>query len=286
MNQFTQACVSPVATDRGRPTTVQQSRPRRRYMNRLFRMAVATLGGVTFAGAALADDGVFAQPESFGAQLLPPPPPPAQDPAQAATVQRLDQAEREDSGRGLQFVWLTPEVGFQWASFGLLSNSDLLDGDVVPDSALGLVLGGGVGARLLYFTAGARFRYGLLDDLHLWTLDLEVALRVPKGRLEPYAFVAAGYARGANFKAQDAVEALGDSTGDLTLGGIDARLGGGVDYFVTPVFSVGGRLEADLLFLSRDAVLESETGQDSVYAKDGSGIGLSAAGFVDLGLHF
>jgi hypothetical protein len=239
------------------------------------------------AGIAFADDGGLAtEPGAFSGQLLPPPPPPAQDPAQAATLQRLDQAEREDSGRGLQFVWLTPEVGFQWANVGLLSNSDLVDGDVVAEDAMGLVLGAGAGLRLLYFTAGARFRYGLLDELHLWTLGLELALRVPMGRLEPYAFVGAGYARGANSKGSDRIAALGESTGDLVLGGVDARLGGGVDYFVTPVFSVGGRVEADVLFLGRDATLESEAGQDSIYAKSGSGIGLSAAAFVDLGLHF
>ncbi len=216
-----------------------------------------------------------------GQTLLPPPPPPA--PAAAQTEQRLQHAEHADSGRGLQFVWLTPEVGFSWASLGLLSNSDLVDGDVVSDQALGPVFGGGAGARLLYLTAGARFRYALLDEFNMWSLGAEVALRVPYGSFEPYVFVGGGYLQTLSFAAEDDVYALGDQIGDLSASGGFARLGGGADYFVTPVFSTGLRLEADFTFLSRDAVLESGAG---VYSRDGSAVGLTASALLVLGLHF
>jgi hypothetical protein len=178
---------------------------------------------------------------------------------------------------------LTPEAGISWASLGLLSNSDLVDGDVVSEQGFGPVFGGGAGARLLYLTAGARVSYALLDEFTMWSLGAEVALRVPYGSFEPYAFVGGGFVQALSFSAEDEVYALGDRTGDLGASGGFARLGGGADYFVTPVFSTGLRLEADFTFLSRDAVLESGAG---VYSEDGSAVGLTASALVVLGLHF
>jgi hypothetical protein len=218
----------------------------------------------------------FFQP---GAPLAPPPPP---TPASNQTVQQLEQAERQDSGRRLQFAWLNPEVGFQWASLTGLSNSKLLDERVKGD-AMGLVVGGGAGVRLLYLTLGARFRYGLLSEYDLWSLGAEGALRIPMGRLEPYVFVGAGYARAGSFKAEGELTELAPKKDDLSMSGIEAQLGGGVDYFVTPVFSVGARLEAQALFLGRDAALQAGGG---IYSEDGSGIGISASGLAVLGLHF
>jgi hypothetical protein len=238
------------------------------------RVAAAALFALLGAVPAHAQFGVPPAP------LLAPPPPPT--PASNQTVQELEQAERQDSGRRLQFVWLNPEVGFEWASLTALSNSDLLD-DRVPQDATGLVVGGGAGVRLLYLTLGARFRYGLLSEYDLWSLGLEGALRIPYGRLEPYVFVGAGYTRAGSFKADANLEQLAARRDELALAGIGAQLGGGVDYFVTPVFSVGARVEAQSLFLSRSAVLEEGGG---IYAADGSGIGLGVGGLAVLGLHF
>lgn len=231
--------------------------------------------GCAFAGASLL-------PERAAAQMLLPPPPPPR-PEQTQTEHQLERAEREDSGRGLQFVWLTPEVGFEWASLALLSDSDLFDGDLISGDSLGLVLGGGAGLRFLYFTGGARFRYGLLEDYHLMSVGLEGALRIPRGKVEPYAFAGAGYVRASNFEAEDQVFASGTRRDDLVASGFNLRLGGGLDYFVTPVFSAGARLEADVVFLSRPAVLQSGGG---IYASDGSGIGLVTNALLVLGLHF
>ncbi len=213
--------------------------------------------------------------------MLPPPPPPR--PEQAQTEQRLNEAERRDSGRGLQFVWLTPEVGFQWADLALLSDSELVDGDLIKSDSMGVVVGGGAGLRFLYITAGARFRLGLLEDYRLMSVGAEGALRVPMGNLEPYAFVGAGYLMASSFEAEEDVYALGTKADDLAMNGLDARLGGGVDYFITPVFSAGGRLEVDFTYLSRAATLD---GGSSVYSNDGSGVGLTASALAVLGLHF
>ena len=180
---------------------------------------------------------------------------------------------------------LQADVGFQWASLGALSDSNLVDGELISDQALGLAIGAGAGVRLLYLTAGVRFRFGLLDTAQLWSVGLEGNLRIPRGAFEPFFLVGAGYAQAGAFEGEDQVFALGNKVGELTARGLDVRLGGGFDYFITPVFSAGIRADAELLLLRRPASIEIEDGS-SVYEEDGSSVGVSASGIASLGLHF
>jgi hypothetical protein len=235
-------------------------------------------------------------PGVVGAQLEPPPPSDPNAPAQpkgvyppsptelpaqdAETYRQLEQAEHEDSGRGLQFVWLAPEVGFQFVALDALSNDDLIDDQV--GSGSGLAFGGTAGVRWLFYTLGARFRYALLGEFALWSLGGDVALRVPLGDFEPYAFVGGGYYSLGGFAADDALGMAG-ATSELVVSGFGARLGGGFDYYVTPVFSAGISVEVEALFLSRDAVTG---GTNTIYDANGSAVGIAVSPMAVLGLHF
>jgi hypothetical protein len=234
------------------------------------------------------------------AQLQPPPPP--QDPAQlepvqpapvltppapvelpaqdAETYRQLEQAEREDSGRRLQFVWLAPEVGFEWAALDQLSNDNLIDSQVKPGA--GLAFGGTAGLRWLFYTVGARFRYGMLNEFTMWSIGGDAALRVPLGNFEPFVMLGGGYHSLSDFAANDALRAAG-ATDDLAISGFSARLGGGFDYYVTPVFSAGISVDAEALFLSRDRI-SADT--DTPYDSSGSGVGLAVTSMAVLALHF
>lgn len=217
-----------------------------------------------------------AYPTAAPGQLLPPPPPPTQEAVN--TERELEYSEHQDSGRGLQFFWIDPEVGFRWYDFGLLSDSKLLDGESFESSGFAPSFGLGAGARFLYFTAGARFRFNLAGDLPFWTAGVEAALRVPLGDWEPYALVGGGYLRTLQYN-----DKCGGCYKDLRISGGYATLGGGIDYFVTPVFAVGPRLDVEVPFVSRDKLSEPE---DPFYASDGSGVGLSANLGLHLSLHF
>jgi outer membrane protein W len=116
-------------------------------------------------------------------------------------------------------------------------------------------------------------------------VGLEGNLRIPRGKFEPYVLIGAGYASASSFKGEQAVLDLGSKQNDVAAKGVNARLGGGFDYFITPVLSAGVRADAEFLFLSRPAVVTIED-SDSIYEKDGSGIGLSASALAALGLHF
>lgn len=219
-----------------------------------------------------AAQGAYAAP----GQLLPPPPPPT--PAAVNTERELELSEREDSGRGLQFFWIDAELGGRWSDFALISDSGLLDGEDIQATNLLPTIGLGAGVRFLYFTVGARYRLNLTGDLPFWTAGLEGALRVPMGNWEPYALVGGGYLRTLQYE-----DKCGGCYKDLVISGGYAAIGGGIDYFVTPVFAVGTRLDVEVPFVSRDALPQATEG---VYATDGSAVGLSANLGLHLSLHF
>lgn len=198
------------------------------------------------------------------------------DPTAEQPARELERADREDSGRGLEWVWLNAEVGGQHLGLGTLKQSSLVDAQAVKTTQTGLVVGAGAGVRLLVFTIGARFRLGDFSDWRLWTLGLEGGLRIPIGSFEPYTTLGVGYASIGSFSSSL------DDAKRARVKGLDARLGAGFDYYLSNTFSVGANLSGDLLFLSRSAV----SGGTSAYLKDGSSIGLGVTLTAVAGLHF
>jgi hypothetical protein len=154
-------------------------------------------------------------------------------PTTASTEAALERADREDSGRGLEFVWLNAEAGFTYIDSG----SALAER---TSNKAGFVTGAGVGARLVFVTVGARFRYAPMPNYTFWSLGLEGGIHAPLGALEPYATLGAGYASFGSF-AGSGWSAKAD--------GFDARLGAGVDYYLTPMFSLGANVSGDLLLV-------------------------------------
>jgi len=205
------------------------------------------------------------------------------------TEAQLDRADKEDSGRGLEFVFLNAEVGPQYLGLQTFKASGLVDGALVGSKGAGMTYGAGLGVRYLVFTGGARFRFGNFSDWQMWTLDAEAGLHIPLGRVEPYFTFAAGY---ASFGALDKANIGAAPSGPH---GLNVRGGVGVDVYLTNSFSVGGNLSGDVLFLSRSASsvapIPAGASQDqqnaaALYAKDGSGIGAGATLSAVLGLHF
>lgn len=201
--------------------------------------------------------------------LVPPPAPEATEPA---TTQQLVLAEQDDSGRGLSFFWVAPTVGFRGVH---LVDDSIFEGTTVPKDSVGLAIGGAAGVRLLYFTGGVDFRYGLLSEWDAWLLNLQFGIRIPLGNLEPYVDLGGGFT--------SIVVSGSESTVTPEVLGGNVRIGGGVDYFVTDVFSVGARLSAELWILSRGGVAGQAPG--SFYGGGATGVGLSYEPAVVLGIH-
>ena len=232
----------------------------------------------------------FAQSAPAGSNLqaggLKPPDAVQSDPNTATpssqTDALLDRADKEDSGRGLEFVFLNAEVGAQYLGLQTFKANHLVDGTDVKSKGAGVTYGAGLGVRYLAFTLGARFRFGNFSDWQLWTLGAEAGMHIPLGRLEPYFTFGAGYASLGGFDKNLPVV-------PANAHGLDLRAAFGLDYYLTNSFSVGGNVSGDFLYLSRSAgpvPFLPAGGTPSIYSTDGSGIGAGATLTAVLGLHF
>jgi hypothetical protein len=205
------------------------------------------------------------------------------------TEQELERAEREDSGRGLEFFYINVEAGGEHLGLQTFKAKNLVDAGVVETTQTGPVFGAGLGLRLVFLTLGPRFRIGLFDQWQIWTLNGELGLRIPIGNVEPYFTFGAGYASIGAFSKDNLGSNLNSSDVDIT--GYDVRGGFGVDIYLSSTFSIGANLTGELLVLTRPGVdprkLQSAPPtQQKVYEADGSSIGSGVTLTGVLGLHF
>jgi hypothetical protein len=235
------------------------------------------LGWTAMAAPSATDSGLRAgglAPPGAGQNETYTPPPP--------TEQELQRAEREDAGRGLEWFWLNGEFGFEHLGLETFRARQLVDKSAVSTAESGYLVGGGLGLRVLFLTLGPRFRFSSFADYSLWTLNAEAGAHVPLGALEPYAALGGGYASLGSVK-----HGSGLGTVDLAIRGFDLRVNAGLDYYLTPRFSVGGCLAGEILFLSRGTKIASPpSGPPSFYTGEGSGIGAAFTATLLAGLHF
>lgn len=183
---------------------------------------------------------------------------------QTRTQKDLREAEERDAGRGLEWFFLHGELGFQHVAPAAFSSSNL-----GADSSSGLMAGVLAGVRLVFITVGVRARLAYLEDtLKLWSVVPELGFHVPIGNVEPYGFVGAGYTAMAGIAP-------------IKVRGFDARLGLGLDYYLSPHFSVGGLMTGDMVALSRPAV----DGGGPVLSDSGSSTGIAFSASFLAGLH-
>jgi hypothetical protein len=213
------------------------------------------------------------------------------DPQQSQTQATLQQADSKDSGRGLEFVWLKGEAGIQTLSLQTFHANNLVDAQTVATSQTGPVFGAAAGARLIFLTLGGNFRLGTFSAWQLWTLDAEVGLHLPFGKLEPYFTFAAGYASVGSFNgASSAIDYKGAG---LNIHGWNARMGLGLDFYLSRFFSIGALMSGDVLYLKRTNHLTVPGAANDpnlakaqqIYSNDGSSLGGAGTLTAVIGLH-
>lgn len=226
-----------------------------------------------------------AQPMQSGGLAPPPPlqsggltPPPGTAPRpgtwspQSPTAATLAEADATDSGRGLDFFYVEGELGVEYLAPEAFHGPLLLASSKKSD--FGPSIGAGLGVHLLYFRVGPHVRYAAFSAFRSLTVDLDLGWRVPLGRLEPYAVLAGGYSRLAS-----------DDKPGGDFFGWNLRLGGGLDYYVSNVLSVGGSLTAEIVRL-RLSGLDAVPVQDPSLLPNAYGLGIGLTLSAVVGLHF
>lgn len=213
-------------------------------------------GGAAPAGQPAADPGASPYPADMQAGGLAPPPSGPTGPAAAPpsqTQKDLDEAKKKDSKRGLEWFWINAEGGLSQVDLKtFVGNEDFTFG-FVPTQATGGTVGVGLGVRLLILTLGARGRVGFFDPWQMFTVGGEIGLHIPLGRIEPHVELGGGYAALGNVNG--VVKGAADA---ISIAGGYGRVSGGVDVFLTPLFSVGLLASGDFLAMIRPGLPSSE----------------------------
>lgn len=266
------------------------------------------LGGGVFPATLLFSALAVAQaqaPSGSGLEAagLLPPDPMQRDPyaTSSQTEQELAEADRKDSGRGLEFFWFNIEAGAEQVGLQTFDANSLVDADFVETNHFGASFGAGLGIRLIYLTLGPRVRLGRFESFDLWTFNGEVGFHVPIGIIEPYFTFGGGYAMLSSLGKTDTSDSL--SLDEVSIRGWNARTGFGVDVYVTPVASVGANLTGELLGLTRPGVSAADLQRaaspetpatqeqaaetaERIYEADGSSFGGAVTLTAVVGLHF
>jgi hypothetical protein len=213
---------------------------------------------------------------------------------QQETQQKLDEAEREDSKRKFELIWLDAHLGASYINMAQLSESDLR---IEKASSAGPAFSLGGGVRFVVLTLGARARYNALAAFNMWQLNGEIGLKLPISSVDLLFGLHGGYSFvGSLGQAAVATNTnTPDSSDSVKIRGFNAGLDFAVDYYVSPTFSVGVGGIADFLFLNRPAVTppgnltaeqQAAIQSDPLYQKSGTSAGFQAGIFLRLGLHF
>jgi hypothetical protein len=158
-----------------------------------------------------------------------------------------------------KLLWLDAEAGVQNAQLNTFTEDfQAFSVGFLPRSGTGPAAGGAIGVRFVFLTLGVRGRVARFEEsdpsrnVHGWSMasvDGEVGFRIPLRRLEPYVTLASGYTTLGGFR--DAVNGLSNG---INVNGFNARLGVGLDYFLSRYISLGGGVTGEVLALTRPGV--------------------------------
>ncbi len=232
--------------------------------------------------------------ENAAAQDLEPPPPMATQPPAPTYYTPSSSDQSQDSGLGLEWVYLNADAGGAYTNLQSLSESHLA---LQQTSSAGGAFGVGAGVRLLFFTLGVRARDLQLSSFNLWELDGEAAFHIRIWRIDPYFGVRGGYAFVGTLGSGAVSLASGSSTSDVSVHGINVGPMFGIDVYLSSLVSLGVDANAEFLFLKRPpaplppgvtqadvAMLPAQ--QQQLYSLSGSSIGFGAVLTAHLGFHF
>ncbi len=188
-----------------------------------------------------------------------------------------NQEDKDDSGRGLEFFYVKGGPAFSYIGLEAF-NSDKLA--LAKTSSVGPEVDLGLGVRLLILTLGPRLRYHFMNGFNLLQINGEAELHIPLGKLDPFFGLHGGYSTLGSLGG--AVDSTKANSNDVSVHGFDVGLQGGVDYYLSGLFSIGVEGSLELLVLKRPAVSGAT---DPTFGQSGGGVGFGGLLGLHAGLH-
>jgi len=263
----------------------------------------------TFASlAAAASLAVLVAPATARAQQLEPPPPMQQQPQPPppgyenappnSAPATINDQESEDSGLGLEWVYLNADAGYGYANLESFSTTTL---GMQKTASGGPAVGVGAGVRLLFLTLGLRARDLILDMGNLWEVGAEAAFHIRVWHIDPYFGVRGGYNFVGSLDTSTVGAAVGNTSG-LSVHGFNVGPMAGIDLYLSHNFSIGADVDAQFLFISRppvpvpgglsvsqavaNAPAQYRAQAQMLYGSSGSSAGIQVTPTIHLGVHF
>lgn len=210
-----------------------------------------------------------------------------------ATKQKLDEAEREDSGRNFEIFYADIFLGGSYADMSAIDETAL---GLKQTSSAGPMFGIGAGFRLVILVIGARLKYNALSAYNLWQLNLELGFKIPISKVDLLIGGHGGYSFVGSLGDVGQVGNTNTPTVNdaVSVRGFNAGLDLAFDYYITPAFSLGAGFFGDFLGLQRPPLqLPADTPPearaaveaDPRYSLSGSTYGLQLGGALRVGLH-
>jgi hypothetical protein len=238
--------------------------------------------------------------------LEPPPPMTAPPPAYPSyptpaslpnTPPPVSREESQDSGLGLEWVWINAEIGGAYVNMESLSTSNLA---LQKTESGGPMYGVAAGVRLLFLTLGVRVRDLDLSSIgNLWELSAEAKFHTRIWRIDPYLGVRGGYNFVGTLNSDSVPVATGSTPASVSVHGFDVGPVFGIDFYLMKLISIGADVDAQLLFLQRPVpplpaaltaagvtVASLPPNVRTLYESSGSSVGFGVTGSAHLGIHF
>ena len=173
----------------------------------------------------------------------------ATSPSAPAVQPRTPAIESQDSGLGLEWVYLNADVGGAYTNMQSLSESNLA---IQQASSAGRARSASAPACACSSSPlGARARDLQLSSFNLWELDGEAAFHIRIWRIDPYFGVRGGYAFVGSLGSGAVSVASGGSPSDVSVHGVNVGPMFGIDVYLSSLVSIGVDANAEFLFLKR-----------------------------------
>ena len=217
---------------------------------------------------------------------------PVGTPAEIQTKSALDNSEANDSGRNFELFYIDAGLGASYIDMRQFSQDSLA---IEKASSAGPAFNIGAGIRLLLLVAGVRARYNALSAFNMWQLNGEIGLKIPISKVDLLIGLHGGYSFVGRVSDASISTATPTNADSVKVRGFNAGLEVALDYYVTPLFSVGLGVNGDFLYLTRPpADLPAGLTDDEkaavqsqpLYQQSGTSAGLEINGGLRLGVHF